>query len=208
MIPWVQYVIASRGSRPPAPLKWQHIFEAKYWLRWFSEPFGWGLDYSLGEDFRGFLAQPVIGGHETWLVAGLHVAAIALGFCLLFRWAGQRFGMADGGDGTEKTSTQLAQDIGIWGYGLLLTFTLAPIHRHYMIIIYPLEFLWLARIAVGAKSREAARLVSGRTLLAGMCLMQLLISASFLAYVHVKQDIRGEYGTVYRAQADRATTRR
>ena len=139
MIPWIQYLLESHGTRAAAPLKWQHIFEAKYWLRWFSEPFGWGLDYSLGDDFRDFLAQPIVGGRSTWLVAGLHAAAILLGIWLLIRWGRQKFGLGGNSTGSrEASSTHLAQTIGMWGYGLLLTFSLVPIHRHYMIIIFPL----------------------------------------------------------------------
>jgi hypothetical protein len=209
MIPWIQYLLDSHGNRAAAPLKWQHIFEAKYWLRWFSEPFGWGLDYSLGDDFRDFLAQPIVAGRSTWLVAGLHAAAISLGIWLLIRWGRQKFGLGGNSTGSRETSsTHLAQTIGMWGYGLLLTLSLVPIHRHYMIIIYPLEFLWMARIAVGAGSQAAGEARSGRALLAGMCILQMLISASFLGYVHAKQVIRGEYGVVYQAQAERAALRR
>ena len=66
----------------------------------------------------------------------------------------------------------------------------------------------MARIAVGACSRAAGEARSGRALLAGMCVLQMLISASFLGYVHAKQVIRGEYGVVYQAQAERAGSRR
>ncbi|HVW36762.1 MAG TPA: hypothetical protein VHB99_05640, partial [Pirellulales bacterium] len=72
MIPWIKHLIATHGSRPAANIKWEHIFEAKFWLRWFSEPFGWGLDYSLGDDFIDYLSRPVIAGQPTWLIGALH----------------------------------------------------------------------------------------------------------------------------------------
>ncbi|HVW38497.1 MAG TPA: hypothetical protein VHB99_14380, partial [Pirellulales bacterium] len=106
-----------------------------------------------------------------------------------------------------RVPTVMAQDIAMWGYGLLLTLTLTPIHRHYMIIAYPLEFLWVARMALGAQPDHSRRAMTGRALLAGMCVVQLLISASFLGYVHVKQQIRGDYGPVYRAQIERPALR-
>ncbi len=208
LIPWIKYLIASPGARSSSAMKWQHIFEFKYWLRWFSEPFGWGLDYSLGDDFRDFLAQPIIGGHSTWLVAGLHVASIALGICLLIRGVRQRSAAGDGADrSSAPSSTALAQNIGMWGYGILLTLTLTPIHRHYLIIAYPLEFLWMARLALGAANEPPDRVRSGRALLACMCAVQLLISSSFLGYVHVKQVIHGDYGVVYQAQVERSPQR-
>ncbi|HVX63689.1 MAG TPA: hypothetical protein VHC19_23910 [Pirellulales bacterium] len=209
MIPWIKHLIATHGTRPAAPMKWQHIFEFKYWLRWFSEAFGWGIDYSLGDDFRDFLAQPVIGGQSTWLVAALHAACVALGGYLLVRWWRHwRVAEVDPSDNWRHSSTALAENIGLWGYGVMLTLTLTPIHCHYLIIVYPLEFLWVARLALGHGAEAARRRPSSRMLLACLCGAQLLISASFLGYVHARQVIHGDYGVVYQAQAERAGAQR
>jgi hypothetical protein len=209
MIPWLKYLVVSHGTRPAANVKWQHLFEAKYWLRWFSEPFGWGLDHSLGDDFREFLSQPVVGGQATWLVGLLHAAAIGSAILLGIRIYRQRrewFGPAALAE--RRSPTVAAQNFVMWGYGILLTLSLTPIHRHYMIIAYPLEFVWMARMALGPKPDWTPRANAGRALLASICVVQLLISASFLGYVHVKQDIHGEYGPVYRAQIERQTQRK
>ncbi|HUY88478.1 MAG TPA: hypothetical protein VMV10_07075 [Pirellulales bacterium] len=208
MIPWLKYLIATHGSRPSANVKWEHLFEAKFWLRWFSEPFGWGADYALGDDFRDFLSQPIVAGQATWLVGLLHVAAIASAVGLLvriYRQRGTLFGAA--ARVQVRLPTVMAQDFALWGYGILLTLTLTPIHCHYMLIAYPMEFLWLARMALGAQPDRSRRAMIGRALLAGMCLVQLLISASFLGYIHVKQRIDGDYGVVYRAQVERQPLR-
>lgn len=208
MIPWIKYLIDTHGTRPAANIKWEHIFEAKFWLRWFSEPFGWGLDYSLGDDFTDYLSQPVIAGQPTWLIGALHAAAIVSAVWLLVRIYRQRRMLLGAAARVQlRLPTVMAQDIAMWGYGILLTLTLTPIHRHYMIIAYPLEFLWVARMALGAQPDHSRRAMTGRALLAGMCVVQLLISASFLGYVHVKQQIRGDYGPVYRAQIERPALR-
>ena len=209
MIPWLKYLIATHGTRPAANVKWEHIFEAKFWLRWFSEPFGWGVDYALGDDFGDFLLQPVIAGQATWLVGALQAAAIASAPWLLVRVYRQRrllFGAE--ARAQMRVPTVMAQDMALWGYGALLTLTLTPIHCHYMIIAYPLEFIWLARMALGGRPDRSSRAMAGRALLAGICVVQLLLSASLLGYVHVKQTIHGDYGTVYRAQVERAALRR
>jgi hypothetical protein len=208
MIPWLKYLFASHGSRPAANIKWEHLFEAKYWLRWFSEPFGWGLDYSLGDDFVDYLSRPLIAGQATWFVGALHAAAIASAVWLGVRVYRQRRQLLDAAAVAQaRTPTVMSQDFAMWGYGLLLTLTLTPIHRHYMIIVYPLEFIWVARMALGARPDDSRRAMTGRALLAGMCALQLLISVSFLGYVHVKQRIRGDYGAVYRAQIERPALR-
>lgn len=208
MIPWIKHLIATHGQRPAANIKWEHIFEAKFWLRWFSEPFGWGADYALGDDFRDFLSQPLVAGHATWLVGAMHAATISSAIWLLVRVYRQRSALFGAAVRVRMRSpTAMAQDIAMWGYGLLLTLTLTPIHCHYMIIAYPLQFIWLARMALGDCPDRSARAMTGRAMLAGMCVVQLAISASFLGYVHVKQRINGDYGTVYRAQLERPALR-
>lgn len=203
MIPWLKYLFAMRGSRPAGNLRWEHIFEAKFWLRWFSESAGWGADYALGDDFRDFLSQPIVAGRATWLVGLLHAAAIASAVWLLVRIYRQRstlFGAAALAE--MRTPTVMVQDFAMWGYGVLLTLSLVSIHCHYMIIAYPMQFLWVARMALGGRPDRSRRAMTGRALLAFMCAVQLAISASLLGYVHVKQQIDGDYGTVYRAQAE------
>jgi hypothetical protein len=72
------------------------------------------------------------------------------------------------------------------------------IHRHYMIITFPLQCLCLARLAVGERS---GALKVGRGLLLTLCVCQLLLSATFLAYIHVNGGaVHGDYGVVYGAQ--------
>lgn len=208
MIPWLKYLLATHGSRPAGNLRWEHIFEFKFWLRWFSESFGWGVDYALGDDFGDFLLQPLIAGRATWLVGLLHAAAIASAVWLLVRIFRQRstlFGAA--ALAQLRNPTVMVQDFALWGYGVLLTLSLVSIHCHYMIIAYPMQFLWVARMALGARPDRSPRAMTGRALLALMCAVQLAISISFLAYVHAKQRIDGDYGTVYRAQLERPRTR-
>ncbi len=87
-----------------------------------------------------------------------------------------------------------------------MTMSCLPVHRCYMIFVYPFEFLWLARLALGNRCTSAGALRSGRTLLSTLCIAQCLLSASFLAYVHVHQTIHGDYGIPYGAQLGHAPT--
>ncbi|HUY35429.1 MAG TPA: hypothetical protein VMV69_21980 [Pirellulales bacterium] len=200
LLPWLAYLVRTHGQRPPMPLKWGHLFEAKFWIHWVREPFGIGIDHPLGEDFGDFLSQPRWHDHPTWLVAALHIAAVVAGVYVVaiacrrrrtgcgWRWI------------TDPAPTALVQNAVLWGYGMLLTLSLVPIHRHYQIIALPIEMLWVARLTLGTNVEAAGSRRTGRALLAGLCLIQLAISASFLSYVHSKQEICGEYGTAYGAQ--------
>jgi hypothetical protein len=82
-----------------------------------------------------------------------------------------------------------------------------PLHRHYMIILFPLQFVWLARLALGgtvvnAPAAGAGRLGFnwGRSLLAVLVVCQGLITMQFLNYVHDRPLLKGDYGVPYRRQ--------
>jgi hypothetical protein len=252
LLPWLYYLFTAARFRPHDPAVWTHIFEGKFWLRWVLEPLGFGLDYSLGRDFLDFLRQPLLGGRPTFGMLILHILAGGLGLVVLVR-AGRRWRRERGA--SQDSPTAFTQNAALWGYGLLLTLSAFHVQRHYMIVLFPLQFLWLARLALGparipgapptspkrqrgeeahhalalgacgrlpesvakplvsgaayrggqlrsgeerAKAGQPAGL--GRGLLAGLVVVQSLISLQFLAYVHDRQRIQGDYGPTYAVQ--------
>lgn len=202
LVPWFYFLQTESTQASQATFRLARLFECKFLTRWLTEPLGFGLDHALGEDYIDFLRQPLIAGVPTWLVALLHAAALALGLVIACRWFRSRRGrplrwrealFPDSYAGLVSSAT-------FWGYGTLLTLTCLPLHRHYMIIAYPIELLWLAYLAVYAHRGNRKSLVAGRKLLAGLVCVQLLLSASFLGYVHAKGVIDGDYGTALSAQ--------
>jgi hypothetical protein len=202
LIPWLRYFVQELMSHRALPHVIKHAFELKFWSRWTMEPLGLGLNHALGPDFLDFLRYPLVSGYPTFGVGLLHVLVAAIGICLLGRAFlgaaqipdfGSRF--RRGGDSSSAFTVNAA----LWGYGLCLTLSLLPIHRHYMIVTYPIEMLWLARLAL-----ELPRKQNGRRFLGILWVAQLLISISFLGYIHVNQGSRGgEYGKTYAAQPKR-----
>jgi hypothetical protein len=196
LLPWAAEVLAHPSQRPANPGRWLHGLEGKFWVRWCTEPFGLGVQYTLGPHFREFLGYPHLLGRPTYLVAAAHAgilvaAAVILARALMaLRRDRRRLGEAFVG---RSSPTAFTQSAALWGFGLLLTASAFSIHRHYMIVLFPLECLWVARLALG---REG----SGRRLLAGLWAAQLAVSAMLLLYVHDTQRIRSEYGTTYGAQ--------
>lgn len=205
MIPWFYYLLTNPYVSSP-DRNWKRIAEGKFWIRWVTEPFGLGLDYSLYEDFPRFLEYPAVAGVPTYLVGVLHALVVAVmvyvfgrGLYLLWcdrsrlreRWIGR------------SSDTAFTQAAALWGFGLLLTFSCLHLHRHYMIVLFPLEFLWLARLMLaaptGADGAEPAVFRPGRALLAGLFLAQFLITLNFLGYIHANGGTTsGDYGIVYR----------
>jgi hypothetical protein len=204
MLPWLIHLLTQPSDRSINPHRWVHACELKFWIRWCTESFGLGIDYTFGPYFREFQGYPLLAGRPTYLVGLLHwilggIALLLVGRALVFLWH-RREQWRDRWIGRESASA-FTQNAALWGFGLLLTISSFSIHRHYMIVLFPLEFLWVARLAL-AKGEEQARFVRlGRVLLVCLWLAQFCISANMLAYIHARQNFAGtEYGIPYGAQ--------
>ena len=203
LIPWFIYVWQALPTQPLSHRSWRHIPELKYWLYWLTESFGFSLDYTLGDDFADFLRYPLIDGSPTYLVALMHVLLL-LALVGLVSWAVRRLWQQRRHLGAlwvgRESPTAFTQNAGLWGFGIIFTLTLLPVNRYYMQMTFPLMFLWLARLALVHRRPLAGKLTAGRAVLLGLWAAQLLISASFLSYIHANQrPIRGEYGIPYGA---------
>jgi hypothetical protein len=203
MLPWLLHLFTHPSERPVNPHRWVHACELKFWARWCTESFGLGINYTFGPYFREFLLYPVLGGRPTYLVALLHGFVAAMAVLLMIRAAVQL--------GRQRpkwillwigrdSASAFTQNAAFWGFGLLLTLSSFSIHRHYMIVLFPLEFLWVARLALASEAGPRFLWI-GRVLLLSLCCAQFLLSANMLAYIHARQNFAGaEYGIPYGAQ--------
>jgi hypothetical protein len=213
LVPWLVYLLTEWGSQPLRHKGLRHIVEGKFWSRWLLEPLGFGLDHALRRDYFDFLTWPRIGNQPTYLVGLLQALALGAGLWIFVRalgnfWSKHRTAgpVASGVDHERAGRSETGFTLGaaFWGYGLLLTFSCLPVHRHYMVIVYPFELLWLARLALGSPASPPACLRTGRRLLAALCLCQALLAAAFLGYIHTHARLDGDYGVPYRAQPSAA----
>jgi hypothetical protein len=204
LVPWLLYVAGSMHGHSMSQRTWIHLAEFKFWIRWAAEPFGLGLQPFLGDDFRDFLRYPLVAGHATYLVGLLHALLATTGAGLLLRGAyrlwQQRSRWADVLIGRDS-HTAFTQNAMLLGFGLVFTASLLPIHRHYLGLTFPLVFVWLVHLVLGKPEQPGTRLDRPRLCLLGLCVAELLISVSFLGYVHGHSTLHGDYGTPYRAQA-------
>jgi hypothetical protein len=207
MLPWLAHLLSHPSTRPLNLHRWVHACELKFWVRWCTEAFGLGINYTFGPYFREFLRYPLLGDRPTYLVGVLHGFVVGVALLLLLRAAGQL------GHPRERwyslwigrsSASAFTQNAALWGFGLLLTLSCFSIHRHYMIVLFPLEFLWVARLALPPDcltASAAGPLRFGRALLLSLCLAQFLLSANMLAYIHGRKNFAGaEYGISYAAQ--------
>jgi hypothetical protein len=204
MLPWMIHMLRQAGQQPGNSHRWVHICEMKFWVRWFTESFGLGIDYTFGPYFREFQDYPLLAGRPTYLVGLLHWLLAGIAVVLLIRatvylWH-RRERWRECWIGRDSSSA-FTQNAALWGFGLLLTLSSFSIHRHYMIVLFPLEFLWVARLALASGEQQAQSPRLGRSLLLVLCLAQFVISLSMLHYIHSRQNFADtEYGIPYGAQ--------
>jgi hypothetical protein len=196
MVPWMIHVVAGGGeSGSPA---WKELFRFRFWGHWTGEAVGFHMGRSLGmHAFWHFLSTPVLAGRGTWLVGVVHLAlyaAVLVIFAVAARalW-GERAGWRSLVIG-RASETAFTQSAALWGFGILLTAAMMGVARHYLMVVYPLNLLWLARLAL-------IRPVLGRRALFVVGAAQLVIALSFLTYVHTYGGApEGDYGVSYSRQ--------
>ena len=188
MLPWLVFLSRAFASRPTS---------SDLWAYWFVEPLGVGLWQSLGAHFPAFLATG-----PSHVVGLLHASAILLGVVLFWLVMTRCVGSRERGPGLliGHSPTAFTTQAVFLGCGALMTGSTLMIHRSYMNATFPLEFVWLAYMVVGGNGGGRSKRVA-RWALAMLWVVELLISVSFLQYIHVNGGAPGaDYGTAYSAQ--------
>ena len=193
LVPWLHYMATKPANT--AYFDWRYfwwLIYPKYWIYWLTNSLGLGLTHSLGSGpFKEFLRYPLIGGGPTYLAGLLHAAIVVLG--CLFLYSAFRKGEFMRGI-RDRSETGLAVNAVFIAAGVLMALCGFRIFQHYLIMSFPLEWVWLARLNPGDS-------VKGRRLLGVLWAAQLLISVIFLAYIHVNHGVPGsDYGTAYQYQ--------
>jgi hypothetical protein len=204
LVPWALEVAGQVFGHPTGQIKVGNVFTFNYWVRWFTEPFGLTLEYSLHEEFEDFLRYPLVDGHATYLMAVVHLALVVTAVYLLVVTVGrvwrERARLGEWLTGSDR-NTRLALGGVMFGFGTAITVAALPIHRHYMLLTFPFMYVWLAAIALVDRRLTRLGLTRGQALLAGLVLLQSAATVGFLGYIHSNQrTLRGDYGTPYAAQ--------
>ncbi|HAR41097.1 MAG TPA: hypothetical protein DCS07_00435 [Bdellovibrionales bacterium] len=208
LIPWFLAVL----KRPMGGAMTSGIGEAiqlKYWVFWITDSLGLHLGNPLGlmrgsslwHQISDFVRYPIINGHPSYLTGVAHFAILALALWI-FGTALVGFFIRNGFFNRQALReiffpkgpmAWVAISAALWGCGLLLTGTTVNIRRYYMMVTFPLEFVWLAYLVL--RERPVA---NARAILGVLWCAQLFISANFVGYIHVNEgSLQGDYGPAY-----------
>lgn len=198
-VPWLLYLVRERP--PPTSSGSQLLrFRLEFYQYFFSDPTGLAGQYGMGSDWLPSMKYPLLAGHPTYLVLAAHVAlaaaSIAIGrTALLHLW--RRRGELRELVVRPRSETGLLLSATLFGMGALMTLPSISIHRHYMMAVFPLPYVWAARAAL--------RGPGGRRWLGVLCAAGFVASAGFLGFNHVHEGSAG-LGKAWSAQARDGTS--
>jgi hypothetical protein len=208
LIPWAIYVFQNPvGEKMSAG--WNEIIQLKYWAFWITDPTGLTLGNPLGllrgtsnwTQISDFVRYPLWEGQPTFVVGIFHAVALISTFLIYLRGISSRIQLSKARQWKLRTMTDaligrssntlFVQNAALIGCGLLMTATGVIIRRYYMAITFPLEFIFLIRLA-----DPTSRI--GKRLLMGLWIAELVISLGFVGYIHTNQGAtQGDYGEAY-----------
>lgn len=193
VIQWLRLVHGQKNHK----FDLSHLLSIQFWRYWIADSLGIQLSYTLhGLAFRDFWRYPLITGQASYLIGAVHVflyaVIVILILKLILKWLRSERRVAIF-LGTDSNTNFLLSSVLI-GYGFLITASGSLVQHHYLIVIFPLLWVGLARAVFSATQTP-------RPWLAAIALAQAVISIGFLSYIHVNQGApESDYGITYGAQ--------
>jgi hypothetical protein len=190
-IPLVPWALDLLRAESPFSRDWIATLVPRALYTWLIDSLGVNTPYIYRPESVWFLGEPRIGGIPTYGMAVAHAVLIVIAAYCLARWVK-----------TLRRPRVLTaadeDDVWIWihaaAFGMTALLMLAGVRArtHYLVVAYPLPFVWLAWLLL---THGGARLY--RTVLA----LQLAITVTLMLQVHRDGGVaNGAYGPSYRAQ--------
>jgi hypothetical protein len=197
------------------------MVQLKYWVFWITDTLGLHLGNPLGllrsqsilgqiADFARYPIIKINGSEYATYVCGVaHVLIVVIAIAIylpalaaLVKSGPQLFRKSE-----TPTSTSSSVDMSLAAIlaagiacGALMTLTGVNIRRYYLVVAFPLEYLFFIRLAYSEKVRASLGAVfrSPTKVLAPLWICEAMISACFVLYVHVNEgSLQGDYGKAY-----------
>jgi hypothetical protein len=191
--PWLASVAQPGGS---FSRDWTATREPRALLLWLVDGLGVNTAYLYAPDWIWFLGEPRLAGTPTYGMAAVHLILVAVALYCLGRWLVRiRPSLVPS---LEHGDLWLWIHAAAFGVTALLMLAGVRARTHYVVVLYPLPFVWLAWLI---------STYGGRRLYQAVLVLQLLISVAVLWQVHRDGGVpTGAYGTSYRAQMRQPST--
>jgi hypothetical protein len=213
LMPWLVYAFGESAAGHVAHRSVAEAARGLFFLRWLTQPLGLDLRPYLGRDFPDLLRQPTVAGRPTYLVGTEYAMLLVIAAAVWLRtslrfWRQRRRWRQVWLAG--RSSSALTVEAALWGFGVIFTLTMLPIHHYYMVLAFPFVFVWFARLVLAGGRNSPRAVLVGRALLLLLCLTHLGITVGHLGYIHDHRGRRlgGEYGIPYAAQVRAANISR
>jgi hypothetical protein len=197
LIPWVNYILDNPHD---VYLKWIYIFRFGFYIYWMLDGLGINIIYSMHGTFWEFIKLPYIGGIPLYLLGIIHLFLAAVGVVVIKRiylYIKNKILILN----TKEKIKDYIKNLSLsefyllsilLGLGIFLNFSGVYIYHHYLIIGFPFAYIFLAKVLMPYKK-----------LLLSVIIAQLIITISFLIFVHIHDGvIKGDYGRSYISQDD------
>ncbi len=190
LIPWLWEVLPQMGGYRRSFVA---LLVPKFYIQWITTALGVNLSFSLKEFFWGdFLREPLIFGVPTYLMIPAHLFLVGIGIYPLYRWFKSRKKPTPPSKETYSSFYLKAMGLGVGG---AFTLSRVNVHPYYITIVFPFIYIWLAQLYKNKLK-----------VLIAITLAQLLISCTFLVYVHHTGGMPycgAGYGVSYRFQVEK-----
>ncbi|MGB3692901.1 MAG: hypothetical protein WA999_09255 [Spirulinaceae cyanobacterium] len=190
LIPWLWEVLPQMGGYRRSLVA---LFVPKFYSQWLTSALGVNLSYTLKEFFwSDFLKEPLIFGSPSYLMIPAHLFLLGIGIYPFYRWFKSRKKPTFPPEDSHLSFYLKAMGLFV---GIVFTLSRVNVHPYYITIIFPFTYIWLARLYKNKLK-----------VLIAIALVQLLISCSFLMFVHRTGGMPycgAGYGFSYRFQVEK-----
>ncbi|MEI6815064.1 MAG: hypothetical protein WCL14_00540 [Bacteroidota bacterium] len=195
LIPWVLFI---SGHPHPTTLAWSHLLQFSFYFYWIIDGLGLNIMYSIRKTFWEFIKWPYIGEMPTYLLGLIHVFLAAVGLFSIKKIYFHVKNNSKNFKSWESIKGYIAKvnmnefyllSI-LLGLGVFMNFSGVMTFQHYMIVAFPFSYIFIVKI-----------LFKNKKLLLALISAQMIITISFLVYVHMHDGIeKGDYGKSWISQ--------
>ncbi len=199
LIPWLFYLAqalhqAGSDHKRTWEFLWNRVGMLAFFKDWLLDSSALGVGYSLGDRDREFYSSPFIFGRATYGVALATAVTAGTSVLGILKWF-KGFKISQIYMQISSDDDALAIASSFLGMGLLITISNILVYRHYLIVTFPFEFLFLVLLI--RKTLKKSDLW-----LSAIWVAHVLITISFLVFLHTNCGAKeGDYGVAYRCQA-------